>query len=91
MAGTGQGWAEEVGSPTWKNNPYKATDGRPEIHSVIVDSEGNKGVINTSGALKVTMDDIFGVFTDTLKELKKMNLQLAIMTDCFVTNEDVEV
>ncbi len=91
MSGTGQGYAVETDSPSWDNKPYRETDGRPEIHSVIADSEGNKGVIDEGGALKVSMDDLFGIFTDVLKELKKMNFHLMLMTDTTITNKDVEV
>jgi hypothetical protein len=31
VSGTGQGFATDNGGPGWKNHPYKANDGRPEI------------------------------------------------------------
>ncbi len=42
-------------------------------------------------AVPVTQPELFTTFNDILKELKKINLQLAIMTDTLITNQDVEV
>ena len=64
----------------------------------IVDKDGNQigdtdTPISVTGISKVTAEqpDLYTTFGDILKELKKMNLQLAIMTDSLVTNQDVEV
>lgn len=54
---------------------------------------GNKesAIVNDVGKLDVAQSDTYGIFNDILKELKKINLQLAIMTDMSITNIDVEV
>lgn len=67
----------------------------------IVDKDGNQigddgstpldVNIKDSANLTVEQPDLYTTFNDILKELKKMNLQLAIMTDSLITNQDVEV
>jgi len=49
--------------------------------------------VSMSREVKITAtqdSDISGTLKQILKELKKMNLYLALMTDLVVTNEDVE-
>ena len=70
---------------------------------ILVDEEGDNigsgsNPINTKitdvGSdvkFEVQQPDLYTTFNDILKELKKMNLQLAIMTDSLITNQDVEV
>jgi hypothetical protein len=63
----------------------------------IVDKDGNQ-IGDTDTPISVTginniiveQPDVYTTFNDILKELKKMNLQLAIMTDSLITNQDVE-
>ena len=40
--------------------------------------------------ISVTDDNLQQLFTDVLKELKKMNIQLHLMTDTEVKNTDIE-
>jgi len=40
--------------------------------------------------VSVTDDTLQQLFTDVLKELKKMNIQLHLMTDIEVKNTDIE-
>ena len=40
--------------------------------------------------VSVTDDTLQQLFTDVLKELKKMNIQLHLMTDTEVKNTDIE-
>jgi hypothetical protein len=59
-----------------------------------VGSEETPMNVNISGSdtkLNVQQTELFTTFNDILKELKKMNLQLAMMTDNLITNQDVEV
>lgn len=64
----------------------------------IVDADGNQ-IGDTDTPISVTgitniiaeQPDVYTTFNDILKELKKMNLQLAILTDSSITNQDVEV
>ena len=49
---------------------------------------------NTEGTITyvhVSDDTLAGIMTDALKELKKMNLYLAMMNDTTIQNRDVEV
>lgn len=52
MAGTGQGWASENNAPSWKNNPYKANDGRPEIHTYAQFADSSS--IDAFGRLRIS-------------------------------------
>lgn len=91
MAGNGMGWAS-LGSSNagWDNNPWKHFDGRPQIHAVIGGIEGNVATVFPDGGLKVNQDDLLNTFSGILKELKKINIHLSILTDMPVTNLDVE-
>ena len=57
------------------------------------DQTGKAQIISTNqeGVANVALPDSQQLFTDILKELKKLNIQMAIMTDCQITNKDVEV
>jgi hypothetical protein len=67
----------------------------------IVDKDGNQIgdtgstplEVNVKDSANITVEqpDLYTTFTDILRELKKMNIQLSIMTDNLVTNQDVEV
>lgn len=63
------------------------------FESIIVDSDGNqiKMAGNPADMLKVEDQQSLMMLNDILKEMKKMNLHLAMITDNFLTNEDVEV
>ena len=47
--------------------------------------------VNTEGDLDITTSDLYTIFMDILKELKKMNLHMQVMTDITISNEDIEV
>jgi hypothetical protein len=75
-----------------------------QIQDVIIVDEDNNNIgsketpmnvgiadISSDVVVPVSQLDLYTTFHDILKELKKMNLQLAIMTDNLITNQDVEV
>ena len=52
------------------------------------------GDVSTEGGVEkmnVTNASAEGLLTDILKELKKMNLHLSIMTDVVIKNTEVEI
>lgn len=60
---------------------------------VVLDENGEQAGIESNPFVsdKISLLDLFTTFNDILKEMKKMNLQLAIMTDNLITNQDVEI
>jgi len=49
------------------------------------------GTIEDRLKVDATQIELYTTFNDMLKELKKINLQLAMVTDSLITNQDVEV
>jgi len=61
--------------------------------AVTLVSIGNTDPVETSGTqptIQTSDSDTLQLLNDTIKELKKMNLQMSLMTDTEVTNADVE-
>ena len=57
-----------------------------------VDDDGNSQPLKVtpSGSVDITQSDLFNTFVEILKELKKINLHLSLMTDEEVKNTDIE-
>lgn len=69
------------------------TDNKPHVIADIIDSDGN--VVLLDDLIKEQtlrqINETFTIFSDILKEIKKINLQLAFITDTLIGNHDVEV
>ncbi len=86
-----------------KNIAYRrSSDGYRARGVVILDVNGEQtgtsesplisNINNTNDTpIDVTQTELYTTFIDILKELKKINFQLAIMTDNQITNDEVEV
>lgn len=49
----------------------------------------NKAIVNEDGSLRIDSFTTFQFLNDVFKELKKMNLHLAMMTDVYIENKDI--
>ncbi len=47
--------------------------------------------VNRDGQLEVSLPELFTLVNDMLKELKKISLQLTLITEVPIENEDVDV
>jgi hypothetical protein len=79
--------------PADKLKSFKDSTDQKEILGVTLVGDDGARIESLGGGLKVdaTQIDLYNIFVDTLKELKKINIQLALMTDSLITNQDVEV
>lgn len=84
-----------------KNIAYRDSAGYRARGVVILDSDGEQAGVSDSPlvadirntpetAIDVTQIELHTTFIDILKELKKINFQLSIMTDNSITNDEVE-
>ena len=62
------------------------SDGKLDV--ILFDSDAKAILADRTGRLLIEQTDTFAAI---LKELKKMNIQLAMMTDTWLGNGDVEV
>ena len=77
-----------IGGLSWdEDDPSTA----PIPVALRVNENGEIYIVNANEEVNViTLSDIYSTFTGILKELKIMNVQLALLTDTNVTAEDVE-
>jgi hypothetical protein len=65
-----------------------AEDGNPVLRTKVIGSEESQ--TNIIGTLPIQYD-AYTLLNDMLKQMKIMNLHLALITDNFIGNKDVEV
>ena len=75
--------------PYTDSNALPVTDTN-SVTYITDETSGDTVEVNSSGQLSVETEDNRQLLNNILKELKKMNLQLAILTDNIIDKTEVE-